>query len=124
MLMHSVRGIQHQISAEKRKNILSGVPLREQNRNEDYKCGLNNRVQYADPAVIHNLKQRLEKYLIAKISEYLLENRSMQVDELYAEFNNKYYKKIDFEIFIYAVDFLFLIKKIKIQSNDILEVVK
>ena len=58
------------------------------------------------------------------ILDILLENHSMQVDELYAEFISKYYKKIDFETFIYAIDFLFLIKKIKIQSNDILEIIK
>ena len=58
------------------------------------------------------------------ILDILLKNHSMQVDELYAEFISKYPKRIDFETFIYAVDFLFLIHKIKIQSNDILEVVK
>lgn len=58
------------------------------------------------------------------ILDILLKNHSMQVDELYTEFNNKYHKKINFETFIYAIDFLFLIKKIKIQSNDILEIVK
>lgn len=58
------------------------------------------------------------------ILDILLKNHSMQIDELYVEFMGKYSKRIDFETFIYAVDFLFLIQKIKIQSNDILEVVK
>lgn len=58
------------------------------------------------------------------ILDILLKNHSMQIDELYVEFMGKYPKRIDFEKFIYAVDFLFLIQKIKIQSNDILEVVK
>lgn len=58
------------------------------------------------------------------ILDILLKNHSMQIDELYVEFMGKYSKRIDFETFIYAVDFLFLIQKIKIQSNDILEIVK
>lgn len=58
------------------------------------------------------------------IVDILLKNHSMQIDELYVEFMGKYPKRIDFEIFIYTVDFLFLIQKIKIQSNDILEIVK
>ena len=58
------------------------------------------------------------------IVDILLKNHSMQIDELYVEFMSQYPKRIDFETFIYAVDFLFLIQKIKIQSNDILEIVK
>lgn len=58
------------------------------------------------------------------ILDILLKSKSMQIDELYAEFISQYPKKIDFETFIYAVDFLFLIQKVKIQANDILEVVK
>lgn len=58
------------------------------------------------------------------ILDILLKNHSVQIDELYAEFISQYPKKIDFETFIYAVDFLFLIKKVKIQVNDVLEVVK
>lgn len=58
------------------------------------------------------------------ILDILLENHNMQVDELYAKFNHKYHKKIDFETFVYAIDFLFLIKKIGIQSNDMLEIIR
>lgn len=53
----------------------------------------------------------------------LLNKKNMSVDLLYTSFLNIYPKKINFDDFIYAIDFLFMIKKIRIKNNDILEVV-
>lgn len=54
----------------------------------------------------------------------ILKNKSMPLDNLYAEFINKYPKKnISFEHFIYTLDFLFMIKKIDIENDDILKIV-
>jgi len=53
----------------------------------------------------------------------LLKDKNRSVDLLYIDFLKIYPKKITFDDFIYAVDFLFMIKKIKIKNDDILEVV-
>lgn len=58
----------------------------------------------------------------AYILEILLKEK-MFIDTLYSKFISNYPKKIDFETFIYAVDFLFMIKKVKIHSKDTLEIV-
>lgn len=53
----------------------------------------------------------------------LLKEKNMSVDFLYSNFLKNYPKKISFEDFIYAIDFLFMIKKVRIKNNDILEVI-
>lgn len=53
----------------------------------------------------------------------LLKEKNMSVDFLYSNFLKTYPKNISFEDFIYAIDFLFMIKKIRIKNNDILEVI-
>ena len=53
----------------------------------------------------------------------ILKDKNMQIDKLYNKFSEQYPKKISFERFVYSVDFLFMIKKIKIEQDDILEVV-
>ncbi len=53
----------------------------------------------------------------------LLKERNMSVDLLYASFLKNYPKKISFDDFIYAIDFLFMIKKIRIKNDDILGVI-
>ena len=53
----------------------------------------------------------------------ILQNGTVSIDDLYIEFNKSYPKKeISFDSFLYAVDFLFMINKIKIKKDDILEV--
>jgi len=53
----------------------------------------------------------------------ILQEESISIDDLFLKFNEFYPKKeISFDAFLYAVDFLFMIKKIKIKENDILEV--
>jgi len=53
----------------------------------------------------------------------ILQNKSVSIDDLYIEFNKNYpKKKISFDSFLYAIDFLFMINKIKIKKDDILEV--
>lgn len=54
----------------------------------------------------------------------ILKCKEISVDTLYSEFLKAYPKKISFERFIYAIDFLFMIKKIKIKHDDVLEIVK
>ena len=54
----------------------------------------------------------------------ILNKKHISLDTLYSEFIKIYPKKITFEYFIYAVDFLFMIQKIKIKQDDILELVK
>jgi hypothetical protein len=53
----------------------------------------------------------------------LLKEKNMSVDFLYSNFLKNYPKKFSFEDFIYAIDFLFMIKKVRIKNNDILEVI-
>lgn len=53
----------------------------------------------------------------------ILKDKNMSVDLLYSNFSKEYPKKINFDDFIYAIDFLFMIRKIKIKNDDILEVV-
>lgn len=53
----------------------------------------------------------------------ILKNRELPVDILYAKFSEIYPKHISFEQFTYAVDFLFMINKIKIKHDDVLEIV-
>jgi hypothetical protein len=54
----------------------------------------------------------------------ILNKKYISLDTLYNEFIKIYPKKITFEYFIYAVDFLFMIQKIKIKQDDILELVR
>lgn len=55
------------------------------------------------------------------ILEILLQEKKA-IDDLYSEFNCIYPKKISFEAFVYAIDFLYMIKKLKITKEDILEI--
>jgi hypothetical protein len=53
----------------------------------------------------------------------ILQGKSISIDNLYMKFNESYPKKeISFDSFLYAIDFLFMINKIKIKKDDILEV--
>ena len=53
----------------------------------------------------------------------ILQNESICLDDLYIEFKKSYpKKKISFDSFLYAIDFLFMINKIQIKKDDILEV--
>ena len=54
----------------------------------------------------------------------ILLRKEQSLDNLFSLFSREYPKKIEFENFVYAIDFLFLIKKIKIRSDDILELIK
>ncbi|MDP8169712.1 hypothetical protein QJU96_00185 [Pasteurella skyensis] len=51
----------------------------------------------------------------------ILKNSNMSIDRLYEVFLQNYPKKVKFDDFIYAVDFLYMIKKVKIKHSDILE---
>ncbi len=53
----------------------------------------------------------------------ILKNRELQVDTLYSKFLEIYPKYISFEQFTYAIDFLFMINKVKIKHDDVLEIV-
>lgn len=53
----------------------------------------------------------------------ILKRKDMSVDTLYNEFLSLYPKTISFENFIYAIDFLFMIKKIRIEKHDVLGVI-
>lgn len=53
----------------------------------------------------------------------LLKEKNMSIDLLYSKFLELYPKEINFDDFIYAIDFLFMIKKVRIKNDDILEVV-
>lgn len=53
----------------------------------------------------------------------LLKDKNMSIDLLYSSFLKIYPKKISFDDFIYAIDFLFMIKKVRIKNDDILEVI-
>jgi len=54
----------------------------------------------------------------------ILQKEATSIDDLYIKFNKNYPKKedISFDSFLYAVDFLFMINKLKIKKDDILEV--
>ena len=53
----------------------------------------------------------------------ILKQQDMNADNLYIKFKEIYPKKnIDFNHFIYTLDFLFMINKIHIKNDDILEV--
>lgn len=54
----------------------------------------------------------------------ILNNKEKSIDVLYSSFSEAYPKTISFEQFIYTIDFLFMIKKIKIKHDDVLEIVK
>jgi hypothetical protein len=56
--------------------------------------------------------------LSSTIIEILKEN-SMNIDDLLIEFNARYYKKITIEKLILCLDFLFIIDKIKDESEII-----
>ncbi|EON1911250.1 ABC-three component system middle component 6 [Campylobacter jejuni] len=49
--------------------------------------------------------------------------RKKAIDDLYSEFSRIYPKKISFETFMYAIDFLYMIKKLRIIKEDILEII-
>lgn len=53
----------------------------------------------------------------------ILKNKELQVDTLYSKFLEVYPKDISFEQFTYAIDFLFMINKIRIKHDDVLEIV-
>jgi len=53
----------------------------------------------------------------------ILKNKELQVDTLYSKFLEIYPKYISFEQFTYTIDFLFLINKVKIKHDDVLEIV-
>ena len=53
----------------------------------------------------------------------ILKNKELQVDTLYSKFLEIYPKHISFEQFTYAIDFLFMINKVKIKHDDVLEIV-
>lgn len=53
----------------------------------------------------------------------LLKDKNMSIDLLYSSFLKEYPKKVNFDDFIYTIDFLYMIKKIKIKNDDVLEVV-
>lgn len=53
----------------------------------------------------------------------ILKQQNMDIDSLYIKFKKVYPKKnIDFNHFVYTLDFLFMINKIAIKKDDILEV--
>ena len=53
----------------------------------------------------------------------ILKQENMDIDSLYTKFKEVYPKKnIDFNHFVYTLDFLFMINKIAIKKDDILEV--
>lgn len=53
----------------------------------------------------------------------VLKQKNMNVDNLYMKVKEIYPKKnVNFNHFIYTLDFLFMINKINIKSDDILEV--
>jgi len=53
----------------------------------------------------------------------ILKKQNMNIDNLYAKVKEIYPKKnIDFNHFVYTLDFLFMINKIGIKNDDILEV--
>jgi len=53
----------------------------------------------------------------------ILQKESISIDDLFFKFNELYPKKeISFDSFLYAVDFLFMVNKIQIKENDVLEV--
>jgi len=56
----------------------------------------------------------------AIVIEILNEN-SMNIDDLLSEFNTRYYKKITIEKLILCLDFLFMIDKIK-DENEIITI--
>lgn len=53
----------------------------------------------------------------------ILKQKNMDIDSLYIKFKEVYPKKnIDFNHFVYTLDFLFMINKIAIKKDAILEV--
>jgi len=51
----------------------------------------------------------------------ILKTKNMPVDELFEEFNKKYYKKINIEKLILAINFLFITNNIK-DNNEIITI--
>lgn len=49
----------------------------------------------------------------------ILNEKSMNLDELLSEFNTRYYKKITIEKLILCLDFLFMIDKIKGENETL-----
>ena len=55
----------------------------------------------------------------------LLHTESMSVDKLYMKFKEIYPKReISFDSFIYTLDFLYMINKIKIKKDDTIEALR
>ena len=75
--------------------------------------------------VMGNKIVKIEDTLVA-IGGYIisiLKENSMQIDDLYVQFKERYPKQdISFEKFIYAIDFLYMINKVELSSEDILKV--
>lgn len=51
----------------------------------------------------------------------ILNTKGMPIDELFEEFNKKYYKKINIEKLILAINFLFITNNIK-DNNEIITI--
>ncbi|MCB4774260.1 MAG: hypothetical protein LGB71_03095 [Sulfurovum sp.] len=53
----------------------------------------------------------------------ILKDKKMSIDEIYLKLREIYPKKdISFEIFIYAIDFLYMIDKLDLSQDDIVEI--
>ena len=55
----------------------------------------------------------------AYIVNILQELKSTDIDILYKEINNKYYKKITFEQLLLSLNFLFVVDKVEIENETI-----
>ncbi|PDS24076.1 ABC-three component system middle component 6 [Flavobacterium branchiophilum] len=51
----------------------------------------------------------------------ILKEKEMSLDDLFDEFNNRYYKKITIEKLILSVDFLYITNKVK-DNNAIIKI--
>ncbi|EOG6952930.1 ABC-three component system middle component 6 [Campylobacter jejuni] len=75
--------------------------------------------------VMGNKLTKIEDSLFV-IGGYILEillQEKKAIDDLYSEFSRIYPKKISFETFMYTIDFLYMIKKLRIIKEDILEII-
>jgi hypothetical protein len=52
----------------------------------------------------------------------ILKNKTMSMDEAYLQLKEIYPKDISFEVFIYAVDFLYMINKLELVQDDLIEI--
>ena len=53
----------------------------------------------------------------------ILRDKEISIDKLYIKFSEVYPKVIAFDDFVYSIDFLFMINKIKIKKDDILGII-